>query len=177
MNNGDMLQAFEDVFGDLLPMVPSAPQFSIYCAGPISGQGYDEVVGYYKKIVGKLSKMGFDVLYPMCGKSYLRNEIEFKAEGYEHPLSTNHAILRRDRWMIEKADVIYVNLVRGAERVSIGTVAEMGMAHALGGKHVVTVLPDDNIHNHSFVLEMSDVVFKTEDEAEEYLGKLAGGTV
>ena len=51
----------------------------IYLAGPISGKGYDEVVGMYKEKSNILKNMGYDILCPMTGKQYLRNEIEFKA--------------------------------------------------------------------------------------------------
>ena len=147
----------------------------VYCARPISGCSFDEVVNYYQDTVDCLKGMGYDVLYPMCGKSYLRNEVEFKAHGYDHPLSTNHAIVERDHWMTQSCDILLVYLI-GAKTVSIGTVAEMSWAHHMG-KHTVVMMEPGNIHQHAFVLDMADVIFPTYQEGLDYLEKLAHGTV
>jgi nucleoside 2-deoxyribosyltransferase len=141
--------------------------FKIYCAHPISGLSYEEVLGYYNSIKEKLSGFGYHVLNPMTGKDALRTEKKLRTSGYRTPVSTNHAITERDRWMVGQSDVVYINLCKSKE-VSIGCMAELAWAHQLG-KHTVTVLEKDNIHQHCFVLEMSDIVFETEKEAEEYL--------
>jgi hypothetical protein len=143
----------------------------IYCAAAISGRSFDEVTSYYKKTRDYLDSLGnekrrYDVWFPFLGKSYLRNEIAFKAEGYNHPLSTNHAIIERDRWMVRNAKMVYLNLV-GAKTVSIGCMMELAWAHD-HGIHTVVVLDKDNIHRHAFVLEAADVLFDTEEEAFNY---------
>lgn len=146
----------------------------IYLARPISGRSYDEVMKYYFTAVKALENRGFDVLCPMTGKTYLRTELEFKAHGYdEYPTSTNHAIMERDRWMVKKADIIYANL-SNSDRVSIGTMMELAWAHD-HGKHSIVVMEDGNVHQHAFVLEAADIVFKTHMEAMEYLYSLNAG--
>lgn len=148
----------------------------IYLAGPISGKGYDEVVTEYSRKTEILQEFGYEVLCPMTGKGYLRNELELKPAGYNSglPPSTNHAIVSRDRWMVGQADVILVDLSNAGERVSIGTMMEMAWAMMLG-KHVVTVLPENNVHRHAFVLEASHVVYEDLDDAVIYLHKLIRG--
>lgn len=148
----------------------------IYCARPISGQSYEQVVGYYRDIVKKLRDVGYDVLYPMLGKSYLRNEIEFKTEGYANPLSTNHAIIERDRWMVKKADIVFLYLSDCGDRVSIGSVMELAWAHD-SGKHTIVVMDKNNIHRHAFVLEAADVIFETLAEGIDYLYQFNGKEV
>lgn len=147
----------------------------IYLARPISGCSFEEVVGYYEATVQSLKGYGYDVLYPMCGKNYLRNEIQFKAEGYGQPLSTNRAIVGRDRWMVRQSDIVLANLV-GSKHVSIGTVSELAWAFD-NKKHVIIVMEKDNVHRHAFVLEFADVIFETSDEAMQYLWKLAHGSL
>ena len=144
----------------------------IYIARPISGCSYEEVVQYYQTTADRLRAIGYEVFHAMCAKTYLQSEKDFKAEGYEFPLSTDHAIVERDRWMTEMADIIFVNL-SDCKRVSIGTMFEMAWAHQLG-KHSVVVMEKDNIHRHSFVLEASDVLYETYSEALDYLEKLSG---
>jgi nucleoside 2-deoxyribosyltransferase len=147
----------------------------IYLAGPISGKGYDEVVNTYKEKVKFLQDLGYDVLCPMTGKTYLRNELEFKTSGYDKfPVSTNHAIFERDKWMISSCDIILADLSNSGDRVSIGTVTELAWASLLN-KHSIIVLPKDNIHRHAFVLEAGDIIFETIEEANKYLIDLAKG--
>jgi len=108
----------------------------------------------------------------MVGKDYMRNEIAFKAHGYDGmPMSTNRAIMGRDRWMVSMVDIIFVNLLNAKERVSIGSVCELAWAFQ-SGKHTVAVIGKENIHNHSFILEMCDIIFETFDEAIAYFIKL-----
>jgi nucleoside 2-deoxyribosyltransferase len=146
----------------------------IYLAGPISGLGYDEVVGKYKEKANVLRDMGYDILCPMTGKTYLRNELKLKAGGYGYPVSTNHAIFERDRWMVSTADIILADLSNSGDRVSIGTMMELAWT-AMLGKHTLIVLPEENIHRHAFVLEAGDIIFTTLDEAFAYLGDFIKG--
>jgi nucleoside 2-deoxyribosyltransferase len=141
----------------------------IYLAGPISGLSYDEVVNKYKEKSSYLKDMGYEILCPMTGKTYLRNEIKLKAEGITGcPVSTNHAIFERDKWMVSNCDIILADLSNSGDRVSIGTVMELAWASMIG-KHSVVVLPENNIHRHCFVLEAGDIIFTTLDEAYNYL--------
>lgn len=141
----------------------------IYLAGPITGSSYEDVVG---KIRAKKQALPmFECLSPMTGKEYLRNEIKFKAEGWGGSVSTNHAVVERDKWMVEQSDIVYADLT-GATIVSIGTCMELAWASLLG-KHTVVAMEKDNIHRHAFVLEAADIVFEMADEAIEYLRQLA----
>jgi len=144
----------------------------IYLAGKISGYSYEEVVNRINE-QKKLLK-DWDVFSPMTGKAYLRNEIKFKAHGFYDPVANNHAIFERDKWMVSNCDVVLVDLTT-TDRVSIGCMMELAWASMLG-KHTVTVLEEDNIHRHAFVLEASDIIFNNINEAMEYLIKLNNGT-
>jgi nucleoside 2-deoxyribosyltransferase len=147
----------------------------IYCARPITGCTYKEVVDYYEDVISILKEMGYEVLCPMCGKSDLSNESEFKPHGYTNPLSTNHAITERDRWMTKQSDILLIYLV-GATKISIGSVAELAWAHD-SGKHTILVMEEGNVHQHAFVLEMADVIYPDLQSALDYLEKLAKGKI
>lgn len=147
----------------------------IYTAGPISGQGYDEVMTRYRSQVTTLQNMGFEVLCPMTGKEYLRNEIEFKAQGYDmYPASCNHAIKERDRWMVGQVDLVLVDFTECKGIVSIGSCMELAWADELK-KHSIVVMEEGNIHQHCFIIECADIVFPTMDEAYKYLSNLSMG--
>lgn len=148
----------------------------IYLAHPISGLSYEDVMGYYRAASSALRKAGYEVLCPMQGKDYLRTETALRAEGYQNPISTNQAIVRRDHWMVEQADLVYVNLA-GSSKVSIGSLFELAWAYHLR-KHVVLVMdpaggPSGDLYRHAFVLECADILFETHEEAMAYLVKLA----
>ena len=147
----------------------------IYLAGSISGLSYDEVVNSYKSKADILGIAGYEILCPMTGKTYLRNEVEFRASGYTNfPVSTNHAIFERDKWMVQQCDIILADLSRSGERVSIGTMMELAWGSLLG-KHTIIILPKENVHRHAFVLEAADIIFETEFEAFKYLDDLGKG--
>ncbi len=111
----------------------------------------------------------------MTGKTYLRNEIEFKASGYENfPASTNKAIKKRDKWMVKDSDIILVDFTECNGIVSIGSCMELAWADMMT-KHTIAVMQKDNIHQHAFVLECSDIVFETMEDAYKYLEDLAKG--
>lgn len=146
--------------------------FKIYCVHPISGLGYDEVVNYYKYVTKKLSPY-YIVLNPMTGKDELRNELQFKAHGNGYAVATDQAIINRDRWMVDQADIVFANLLLATDRVSIGSVCELAWAYDTK-KHVVTVIGDgENIHKHAFILEMAGTIFTTTEDALTYLINLA----
>lgn len=142
----------------------------LYIAHPISGLSGEEILEYYSTQKAALSQH-FNVLYPMLGKEYLRNDPKLKAHGFEHPLSKNHAIVERDCWMVSNADIVLVDLL-GAKNISIGCMMELAWAHMLR-KHTVVVMEKDNVHAHAFVFECADVVFFTWVEAYNYLVEIS----
>jgi len=145
----------------------------IYLAGPISGKGYEEIVGLYEEKSSFLGMYGYEILCPMTGKTHLRNELNLKAYGLnDHPTSSNHAIFERDRWMISLCDIFLADLTNAGDRISIGTMMELAWA-SLYNKHSIVVMDRDNIHYHAFVLEASDIVFSHLDPALAYLVELA----
>jgi nucleoside 2-deoxyribosyltransferase len=147
--------------------------YILYLAHPISGLSYDQVVDYYRKAKEDLG-LHYDIFCPMTGKGYLRTEINFKAVGYNNPVSTNHAIKERDKWMIKTSDIVFIDLT-GADRVSIGCCMELAWADMLD-KHSIVVMEKENIHRHAFVLECADLVFETYEEAVKYLIALESNT-
>ena len=144
---------------------------SIYLAHPISGLSAQAILDYYDNMLVILSK-AYNVLSPMAGKSFLRNDVALRAHGYENPVATNRAIVGRDRWMVRQADVVLIDL-RLAAVASIGCVMELAWAFA-EGKHTIVVMGPDNVHQHAFVIECADIIFDDLDKAVAYLLELEG---
>jgi nucleoside 2-deoxyribosyltransferase len=143
----------------------------VYLVRPIAGCVFDEVVTYYEETADILSDVGYEVLYAMMGKCQFRGqEGLFKNKGYTHPVSTDRAIIGRDRWMTKKADIIFANLMN-AKTVSIGSVMELAWAFD-HGKHVVLAMEENNIHRHAFITQCADIVFSNYEESIDYLTSL-----
>jgi nucleoside 2-deoxyribosyltransferase len=147
-------------------------KLSIYLAGPITGQTGEEVVSRYEEKISILTDFGYVVYQPMLGKMSLRTEAEFKSGGYEHPIANDHAIFERDHWMVSISDVILVDLSNSGARTSIGTMMEMAWASHLG-KHVVLVMPKENVHDHAFVRQAATIRFGDIEDAYDYLKELS----
>jgi len=147
----------------------------IYLACSISGESYDDVVDYLLRTRDFLRSVGYTVYHPMIGKGHLRTEMEFRAKDYRHPVSTNRAIFGRDKWMVREVDVILFNLTK-SKTVSIGSMFEMAWGSHFG-KHIVAAIPEQNIHQHAFVLQACDIVFPEISVAKDYLVSLIGGII
>ncbi len=148
----------------------------IYLVGSISGQSYNEVMVRLSTARTIYENMGYTVWSPMTGKDYLRTELKFKKHGYKYPQSTNHAIFERDKWMVQNCDILLADFRSSKGVVSIGSCMELAWG-ALLEKHIVTILPEDDIHNHAFILEASDIVFNDVGDAHLYMEKFAEGVL
>ncbi len=145
--------------------------FKIYLAHPMTGLTGEGVCDYYTNIAFQLDRLGYFVMHPLTAKGNLENVGKIKAHGYKaNSLTRDHAIQKRDSWMVRQADVVLVDLLNTTS-VSIGCVSELAYA-SMGGKHTVVVMEEGNIHEHAFIFQESDVLYETLDEAVEYLGKL-----
>lgn len=141
----------------------------IYLAHPITGLSAKQVFGYYDTISDELGYKHI-ILSPVTGKDYLRQEAVVQKNYEDYPISGSHAIFERDVWMVSSADIVFCDF-RNAEKVSIGCCMELAIAAKLG-KHTVVVMDDGNVHDHPFVREAADIVFKTMEEALDYLKQM-----
>ena len=137
---------------------------SVYLCGPISGLSYEQATQERERLAERFRDVGVEAKSPMRGKIYLLNERELKTGGYTQAMSTDRAIVGRDRFDVRSSDCILADL-RFASKVSIGSMVEFGWADAFGVP-IVTVMEKDNpTHNHAFVHQLSTYVVDDIDEA------------
>ena len=145
--------------------------FKIYAAHSMTGLTGEEVCEYYGKITRTLRHIGLEVLHPLIAKGGLKDRGTIESHGYKDiSLARDHAIKERDQWMVSQSDIVLVDL-SGTTEVSIGCVSELAWADLLG-KHSILVLEEGNIHTHAFPLQEADVIFRTLDDALDYISKL-----
>lgn len=164
-------------YGEVLIMLGGGsmnkPLF-IYLVHPMSGLKWEEVESYYSEVKTELDAAGYYTMHPMCAKSELRgNKFHAKAAESGSPVVSPHGITRRDHWMVRKADIIFADL-SGSKEKSIGCTSEVATGYT-HGKHTIGVMEKGNVHEHAFMAEQFDIIFRTREEAIEYLKKLIRG--
>ncbi len=150
------------------PRISTRP--SVYLAGPIKGLHYGAATEWRERAKSTLAYNGIDAFSPMRAKEYLAPLSDvggdtLKDAYAEHPLSTMKAILCRDRNDCTKSDAVIMYL-KGAERVSLGSVMEVAWADA-ARVPVVLVMEKDksNPHEHGLLTEACSFRVETLDEA------------
>lgn len=145
----------------------------IYTAGPITGLSYNQVMERYEAQTARLRDYGYEVFCPMVGKGFLKDEASLSGFGYDSPTATNRAIKGRDKWMVKQSDIVLVDFT-DAKVASIGSCMEIAWAEEFN-KHVIVVMPKENVHRHAFILESADIIFENIYEAYGYLKTLKQG--
>jgi len=151
--------------------------YKIYLAGPITGLSWEEATDWRKQALERFqdeSKGGktYVGLSPLRGKEYLKDETEI-AHSYEDvQLSSAKMINARDTFDVRRSDLILVNL-KGATKVSIGTMLEIGAAFILN-KPIIVIMEDGNIHKHPMLSEMACATVPDIDTALYFTFQILG---
>lgn len=145
----------------------------VYLAGPITGLTYDDAQDWRDDAARVLEEHGIEALSPLRGKDYLRplgtldDAGDMTKSAYamnkEWPLSTPKGITMRDHNDVRNADAVLAYL-KGAEKVSVGTVMEIAWAFAYRVPSIV-VYEDGNPHQHAMINESSGLVLDDLDLA------------
>lgn len=139
----------------------------VYLCGPITGSSETEVNNWRELVYANLNAEGIKTISPTRV-----NEVIFKRTNDDDSLkdtkliSDLKSIVTRDRFdTTKRADMLIVNLL-GAEKVSIGSMIELGWADS-HRVPVIVVMEQDNIHNHAFVREIAGWIVDSVEEAVE----------
>lgn len=150
------------------------PQRTVYLSGPITGLTYEGArcdwrPGFAKKLPAHIHPLSpMRVVGSMMPEQGLEDMPQ--ADGVRAML-INRAILARDEADLRTADAVVANFL-GAKRVSLGTVAELGMAHVLRKPVVLIMEDDDTLHEHPFVTAIGTFRTASIEEAAEIVTHL-----
>jgi nucleoside 2-deoxyribosyltransferase len=122
----------------------------IYLAGPISGLTYDGAQDWRNKFSAAIDDR-IECFSPLRGKDYLTMRGKLEGSYDEFPLSTDQGITTRDRYDCMGADLVVFNMLGATERVSIGTMIELGWADATRRPAILIMEKEGNIHEHPMV--------------------------
>ena len=126
----------------------------VYLAGPIAGYTWEEATAWRHEAERLLPEC--ECLSPLRGKGFLKNRKSLPDADPYHALSSQHAIVIRDRWDVRNADAIIANF-QGARHVSIGTCFELAWAKDQGTP-VIVVMDKEGLHDHAFIKEAAYLV-------------------
>jgi nucleoside 2-deoxyribosyltransferase len=139
------------------------PDKSIYLAGPITGQSYNNARhGWRKTFADILAARELNHIHcfsPMREKEFLEKDQCIGGEAdYQslHGFGTPQGILTRDHNDVRNCDVM-IGCFLGAEKVSIGTCVEFGFAHSYRKPVIMVMEPAQTI-----VVETKEVSFEGE---------------
>lgn len=139
---------------------------SVYLCGPITGLTYEQATEERNRVAEIFEDHDIEAKTPMRGKIYILDDQELKAKGYEEVSRTDKAIVGRDRNDVRTSSVVLADL-RGATRVSIGSMVEFGWADAYRVPIVTVMDQEGNPHDHGFVHQLSVYVVHDIHEAIE----------
>lgn len=134
---------------------------SIYLMHPIQEQNKDDVIKWYNKTIEKLCN-NYNLYYPIL--DVIRTTKEYDKE---NPTICNSAIVTRDLHYASDADILFVDFTN-SNVASIGCCFELAVGY-WNHKHLIAVIPENNIHEHCFIKHCCSVIFNNYDDAIDYL--------
>lgn len=135
----------------------------IYLAGPINGLSYEEATNWRKDAQRYLQDFGITGVSPMRAKEFLSDHKDIGITEFSEPLASDAGIVARDRFDVQNADLMLVNLL-GATKVSCGTPCEYGWADAFGVPIITVMEESGNPYDHPFVRRLSGYRVTTLEE-------------
>ena len=137
---------------------------TIYLAGPISNNTYNEATNWRRYCIDNL-KDKYNVISPIDVRhnSFGENNLTFKSAELNE---TAFDIFLKDIRYVEAADIILLYI----DKPSYGTGFELGYAFNL--KKIIVTVASADIAEHPFVKIPSDFDFKSIEEAVKFLIKL-----
>lgn len=118
----------------------------VYLAGPIYGLTYEGAQDWRNEFSNKIDPQ-IACYSPLRGKDYLTMRGPLEGSYEEFPLSTDQGITARDRFDCMGSDLVIFNLL-GAQRISIGTMIELGWADAARNPAILIMEKTGNPHEH-----------------------------
>ena len=144
-----------------IPSWRNAP--TVYLAGPIKGMSFTNAVEWREDVTQHLNSYGIAVFNPLAHSHHLAGEENIKNTYENNPVSSQRGVFMHGKFAVMRADAILA-VFNGSREASIGTSFELAWAH-MAHKPVVSVIPNGNVHNHPFIVEASDFVVRTLEEA------------
>jgi nucleoside 2-deoxyribosyltransferase len=138
--------------------------FLVYLAGPIAGLTYDQGQDWRDYVAKELPRE-IRAVSPLRAKAERLTRTGIITDSYEdNPLTSQRGLTARDRMDCTRSDALIMNLL-GAQRVTIGTMIEIGWADAHRIPIILVIEKSGNLHDHPMVRECASFRVETLDDA------------
>jgi nucleoside 2-deoxyribosyltransferase len=151
---------------------------SIYLAGPITGLSYEKArAGWRQQFAEHMAGYpDIELFSPMRAKEFLQDVVGLPGTGkalesLQFALAKPAGILTRDFNDVVSRDLMVACFLDQPDRVSIGTVWEIGVAYS-HRKPIIVVMRPGNIHDHVFITHTAGYVVETLEEAAHVAGSI-----
>lgn len=144
-------------------------EYLLYLAGPIGGTSYHECTEWREE-VSRMLPSHIQPISPMRGKEFLKAETCIDANTYTNPLATPLGLTSRDRFDVFRCDAVLFNLLD--ERISIGSLIEIGWADANRKPMVMVTLPDSQYAKHPMIKMMVPYIVSSLDVGVQIISKV-----
>lgn len=138
----------------------------VYLAGPIAHLTYEEAEGWRTYATEWLDEFNIEGRSPLRGKEFLAAVGKIGIKEFSDPMASDRGIVARDRYDVQNADVMLVNLL-GAKAVSCGTPGEFCWADAFGTVVVTVMEEEGSPYDHPFIRGLSGYRVTTLEEGLE----------
>jgi len=133
---------------------------TVYLGGPIAGLKFGDCNNWREYAKRELIKSNIRGVSPTRFKEIGLEEIASdKGTGM---LTSPKALTTRDRYDVQTSDISLFYLI-GAPKVSIGTMIEYGWADSKRKPIITIIEKEGNVHEHSFVREISGFIVEDLD--------------
>lgn len=141
----------------------------VYLAGPIGSGGSEHNGPWRDEATAYLEEKGLIVVEPLEASKYHLYEVDEKDD------TVAKILTERDRRFSMESDFILVNFLGSTAR-SIGCSMEIAWADA-AGTTIVTVMDEEDEHNHPMILSTSDYTVDKLSKGCEIISSLAADRV
>jgi len=131
----------------------------VYLAGGISDLTHDEAFKWRKEVTKKLNPLGIKCYNPIAAGDFDKFN-----DGEGHFKGGDKICYHRDKFMVQKSDIVLINYDTFSKTKSVGTCVEKGWSDC---NKLVIVVSQSNIE-HPFITENA-IIVKTLDQAVEII--------
>lgn len=145
----------------------------VYLAGPMTGLSLSESVEWRKySAVILYDRYSISSLIPTRWVELgVDGQMVLNATYPEIPGCTSSAIFKTDFYDVKRSDALLVNFMTETKKPSIGTIAEIGWAYALG-KPIVIAMGPNEFNRHPMIVEAATVIVDSLDKAIDSVGRI-----
>lgn len=148
-------------------------QAGIYLAGPMTGLSWEKTLAWREHVEVELGR-DWKILSPARPQQDQDRTKVLKLQTQENNelnlWDTATGVVASDTFLIDQSDWVLANFL-GAEKISVGTVWELGYAYH-ARKKIIVLMSKEDIHNHPFTRRGVDMFTDDIEQVIEFFKRI-----